>query len=71
MPRMEAQPKGTTVYPNWETATELNNARFIIERSANGADFSTLERGAGAGTSFVVKTYQFIDRQKRRRPCWK
>ncbi len=34
--RFEAQPRGTTVDIYWETATELNNARFIVERSANG-----------------------------------
>ena len=61
--RFDAQPKGSTVVLYWETATELNNERFIVERSANGSDFSSLESVAGAGTSFVVKTYQFTDRQ--------
>ncbi len=61
--RFDAQPKATTVELYWETATERNNARFLIERSANGSDFSVLESMAGAGTSFVVNTYQFTDRQ--------
>jgi hypothetical protein len=46
---------------DWSTATETNNAQFVIERSANGKDFSFLTSVQGSGTSYIQKTYSTID----------
>lgn len=46
---------------NWETATENNNKEFIVERSANGTDFTAIGSLPGAGNSSVVKRYTFTD----------
>ncbi len=56
-----AAPKGKTVQLDWRTATELNNAFFHIERSANGRDFSEIGKVAGAGTSHTPLDYAFTD----------
>lgn len=54
--------KSEQVYLNWETASELNNAYFTIERSANGSDFEILTTVEGHGTSYVPITYSSIDK---------
>lgn len=61
--RFEAQVRDNTVNLVWETQTERNNARFVIERSTNGRDFRALESVAGAGNSLVPLTYQYTDRR--------
>ncbi len=45
----------------WETASEVNNDYFIIERSTDGKVFYPLGEVDGAGTSFSKKQYQFKD----------
>lgn len=45
----------------WETATELNNAGFDIEKSTDGVHFSSIGFVKGNGNSFTQKTYSFID----------
>lgn len=46
----------------WETASEFNNVGFDIEKSTNGADFSNIGFVKGAGSSFQLNTYNFIDK---------
>jgi len=48
---------------SWATATETNNSHFIIERSANGIDFSPVNTvpAAGNGNSLITLNYQFTD----------
>jgi hypothetical protein len=45
----------------WTTASELNNAYYQIESSADGVGFQPLGRVAGAGTSTQAHRYQFTD----------
>ncbi len=45
----------------WETATERNNAYFIIERSSNGEKFEEISRMKGAGNSENNIKYSFSD----------
>lgn len=45
----------------WATASEKDNAYFIIERSMNGQDFSKLAEVKGAGTSNHEINYAFDD----------
>jgi hypothetical protein len=43
------------------TANELNNARFEVERSANGRDFGAIGYVAGAGTTNQLQRYEWVD----------
>ncbi|MBB6612098.1 T9SS type A sorting domain-containing protein [Pontibacter sp. Tf4] len=57
----------TAVYQNdkvvlqWLTASELNNERFEVERSADGKKFVKIGTVAGKGTSNVANRYSFTD----------
>jgi len=46
----------------WQTATELNNDYFDIERSEDGVIFYKIARLAGKGTTDEVQHYQYIDK---------
>jgi hypothetical protein len=45
----------------WATASELNNDYFIVERSADGMEFTPAGRVKGKGTSSVRSAYAFAD----------
>jgi hypothetical protein len=45
----------------WATASEKNNDKFVVERSANGLDFVTVGEVKAAGTSQTVNNYAFSD----------
>lgn len=45
----------------WETASEINSSHFIIERSEDGKNFSSIGRVGAAGNSSTLKKYSFID----------
>lgn len=45
----------------WQTATEINNKGFEIQRSSNGASWENLGFVAGAGTTTAHQQYQFTD----------
>jgi hypothetical protein len=47
----------------WATASELNSARFEVERSADGVAFTTVATIIAAGTSTLAHTYSFLDTQ--------
>ncbi|MEJ8756560.1 T9SS type A sorting domain-containing protein [Pontibacter sp. H259] len=48
---------------NWATASEQNNARFEVERSADGKNFTTIGSVLGAGNSNTRLTYTYLDTQ--------
>ncbi|KAA0991210.1 M4 family metallopeptidase [Dyadobacter aurulentus] len=50
----------------WETAAEVNNEHFVIERSTNGKDFTAISKMAGVGTSAITNKYSFTDRTLER-----
>lgn len=43
----------------WQTSTELNNAKFIIETSHQGETFQRIGEVAGAGTTTEPQNYSF------------
>jgi Secretion system C-terminal sorting domain len=45
----------------WQTALEINNSHFEIERSADGRTFSKIGEVKGAGNSQVLQPYRFTD----------
>ncbi len=50
-----------TVLLNWETASEINNDYFGIERSTDGAFWQTIGQIPGHGNSQVTESYSFSD----------
>ncbi len=60
-----ANVKIDNVYLNWQTATELNNRGFEVERATientKRSDWSVVKFVPGAGTTTNPMTYQFID----------
>jgi hypothetical protein len=57
----DAQLKGDVVLLNWVTYTEINNAYFTIERSADGIHYDSIGFEEGAGYSAVMLSYQQTD----------
>lgn len=55
----EGKATDALVVLNWQTASETNNAKFEIEISKDGRDFSKAGEVAGAGTSIEAKSYSF------------
>ena len=57
--------KGNTingeVMLEWQTALEMNNAVFVIERSLNGVEFKEIGRKIGFGNSNHLINYDFFD----------
>ncbi|MCB0738063.1 MAG: T9SS type A sorting domain-containing protein [Bacteroidetes bacterium] len=53
--------EGKTVQLSWETAQELNNSHFEIERSFNGEEWSQIGIVEGNGTTELVQSYHFTD----------
>lgn len=45
----------------WTTATELNNDRFVVERSLDGAAFEAVGSVRGQGASAKATSYEFLD----------
>jgi PKD repeat protein len=54
---------GEIVALNWETATEVNNDYFTIEKSDDGANYTVFTEVNGAGTSVVTQTYTSSDQR--------
>ena len=59
----QANVRGQEVVLEWATATETDNDRFVVERSADGATFDELGAVPGQGTSLTPTHYDWIDRQ--------
>ena len=48
---------------NWQTATEIDNDFFVIERSTNGLLWEELTKVDGAGNSFTTLNYSVKDNE--------
>lgn len=46
---------------NWSTAQEKNTSQFIIQRSSNGVDWTSIGSVAAAGNSTAVTNYSYTD----------
>jgi hypothetical protein len=51
----------------WQTATELNNKAFTIQRSSDGLSFITIGIINGAGTTNTPRSYDFADNKPSRK----
>lgn len=58
---VSATAEGCKVTVKWSTSVEKNSQYFEIERSQNGTDFKAIGRTDGAGNSFELKQYQYVD----------
>ena len=58
----EANAQDDLVTLTWATISEINNAFFSIERSANGINYKTIANLDGAGNSQGVINYEYVDR---------
>ncbi len=47
----------------WQTASELNNNYFDLERSADGVNFYKISQIAGSGTTNNTVSYYFLDKE--------
>lgn len=47
---------------SWQTASEINNTGFEIQRSEDGESFRPLSFVEGKGTSYELNTYEYEDR---------
>lgn len=54
---------GNQNHLEWQTASELNNDYFTIERSADGVYFYEIGRVDGSGTTHTTSDYSLIDSQ--------
>jgi hypothetical protein len=50
-----------TVHLDWQTASEMNNDYFTVERSQKGLEWEHVSTVKGAGNSIESKTYRAID----------
>ncbi|GAB3635227.1 hypothetical protein GCM10027422_08170 [Hymenobacter arcticus] len=53
--------QGSAVRAAWATASEVNSAYFVVERSADGRTFSDVQRVAAQGSSVVRHDYAALD----------
>jgi hypothetical protein len=51
----------STVLLTWQTASEIDNDYFTIEKTKDGRDFTDIGAVAGAGNSRVIQSYNFVD----------
>lgn len=56
-----AKKKDKTVDLDWSTAVEVNSKEFVIERSANGRDFTAIGKVASVGNTSNQHTYRLTD----------
>ncbi len=59
---LTASSVGEAVRLEWETASEAENDRFVVERSSTGLDFDPIGNVKGSGFSSTPKAYAFIDK---------
>lgn len=57
----EAHPPSDEVFCTWTTGIEVNNSHFIVERSADMADWTPVGMVPGAGNSTTPRDYGLVD----------
>ncbi|QKG54986.1 LamG-like jellyroll fold domain-containing protein [Hymenobacter sp. BRD67] len=61
-----AQAEGRGARLRWRTASELNNAYFTVEASADGVNFSAVGQVPGHGTTALPQQYTYFDAELSR-----
>jgi hypothetical protein len=57
----DAQAAGTAALCTWQTASELNNDHFVVERSLDGKAFAALGTVKGQGSTTGAHSYRYAD----------
>jgi hypothetical protein len=57
----ESKTMGASVLLTWQTASEIDNSYFEVQRSDNGGEFLPIGRIEGSGTKSTLSEYQFMD----------
>ena len=65
----EARAAGRDAVLTWETATELHNDHFDVERSFDGVTFETIGSRQGQGSTSRASAYRFADAGAARFPA--
>ncbi len=58
-----AMPLSSSVKVVWATTAEINNEKFVVEKSLNGTEWTAIGEVKGVGNSNSVNNYAFIDLQ--------
>ncbi len=58
----EVKKMGDGAKLEWSTASEINNERFVVERSFDGKTFEAIGEVKGAGNSATLLKHSFLDR---------
>ncbi|MEM1323687.1 MAG: T9SS type A sorting domain-containing protein [Bacteroidota bacterium] len=58
----DARAVGEQVQIDWETATELGNDHFVVQRSKDALRFEDIDQVEGAGTTFTALYYEVWDK---------
>lgn len=58
---LAAEPTENTIMLDWETASEMNNAGFELQRSTDGVEFKAIGWVEGSGNSQTNVSYSFED----------
>lgn len=66
----EATCKEGIIHLNWQTLSEINNEKFILEKSLDGVSFETIGIIKGAGNSSTAIDYHFIDKNYNGLSCY-
>lgn len=59
--KLEAYAKSETIAVNWSTATEYNTSAYIVEKSADGSNWSVVANEKAAGQSNFKTNYAYTD----------
>lgn len=60
--RFEGKATQSGISLEWETASEINNSHFEVERSADGSAFEKIGSVAGHGNSVATIEYSYLDK---------
>jgi hypothetical protein len=59
---LNAAASGSAIRVSWSTATEKDNAYFIVYRASDGSSFTPIATVAASGNSTSLQNYTYLDR---------
>lgn len=63
--QVDARENSRGVQISWTTVAEINNSHFLVERSMDGRNWSTIGRVNGHGNSSILRQYTYVDAEVR------
>ena len=68
--KFQASCSDGNIYITWQTLSEINNKKFILEKSYDGTNFEPISTINGAGNSTTTIDYNFIDKNYKGSICY-